>query len=56
MDHELVKLFERSFVKQKLDPLARGHLAGLVLLFHSRSPAALFGLHASLAQDVEPGL
>ena len=56
MDHKLVKLFKRSLVKQKLDSLARGHLSGLVLLFHSCSPTAQFRLYTSLTQDVEPGL
>ena len=54
MHDQLVKLFKRAFVKQKLDPLARGHLSGFVLLFNSRSAATLLSLRTSLAQNFQP--
>src|SRR6185369_5682374 len=53
MDHELVKLFERSLIEQKLDALTRGHLSSLVLFFDARGAAALFRRRATLAQHVE---
>ena len=55
MHDKLVKLFEGALVEQELDPFARGHLSRFVLLFNSSRAAALFGQHASLAQDFEFG-
>jgi hypothetical protein len=55
MDHELVKLFKRAFVEQKLDALARRHLSGFVLLFDTSATAALLSFNASLAQCLQPG-
>src|SRR6185437_5562062 len=53
MDHELVKLFKRAFVEQKLDPFARRHLSGFMLFLDTNSAAALLSLGASLAQCFE---
>jgi hypothetical protein len=44
MHDELAKLFKAIFIKQKLDPLARGHLVRGVLLLDARRPAAGFRL------------
>src|SRR5262249_40657518 len=41
--HQLVGLFERAFIEQKLDAFARRHLAFLVLALASLRTAALFG-------------
>src|ERR1044072_7891746 len=40
MDHELVKLFERTFIQQKLDAFASSHLSCVVLLLHTSAAAA----------------
>ena len=50
--HELVQLGERSGVQQKLQPLARGELARLVLLRDALGAAAELGL---ALEGVQPG-
>ena len=50
MDHELVKLFKRTFIEQKFDSLSRRHLSCCVLFLDARGAAALFGVEASLAE------
>jgi hypothetical protein len=51
---QLVKLFKRTFVEQKLDALARGHLSGGVLLLDARYAAACFRLGTAFAPRFEP--
>jgi hypothetical protein len=46
---QFVKLFKRTFIKQKLDAFARGHLSGRVLLLDARGAAALFRLRTAFA-------
>src|SRR5262249_50228160 len=54
MDHELVKVFKRSFVEQEFDALTRRHLSCFVLLLNTSSAATLLGRKASLSKSLQP--
>ena len=49
MTNQLVHLFERAFVEQQIDTLARRELAFLVLPLHAPRTAAGFGIGAATA-------
>ncbi len=53
MRHQLVELFERAFVEQQFDALARGELAFLVLAGAAFRSAALLGGVAAPAEFCE---
>ena len=44
MLNQLIELLKRTFIQQELDALARGQLAGRVLLLDACGAAALLGL------------
>ena len=52
MHDELVKLFKRALIEQKLDSFARGHLAGSVLLLDAFGAAAFFSLRGSFFRSI----
>ena len=49
---ELVRLFERAGVEQQVDALARGELAGVVLLAYPVSAAAQFRETLELGETI----
>src|SRR5215213_6433911 len=53
MDHQLVKLFEGTFIQQELDAFASSHLSCVVLLLHTSTTAACLRQHAALAEDLQ---
>jgi hypothetical protein len=48
-----VKLLKAFVIQQELDPLARSHFAGGVLLLDARGATALLGLLLSIAKLIE---
>src|SRR5258705_4240868 len=55
MHHEFAKLFKAVLVQQEVDPLARGHLIGRMLLLHALGSATLFRLQRTFSQNFEFG-
>ena len=52
---QLVEFLKRAIIKEKLNALARRHLAGGVLLLNARRAAACFGFLLALAELIELG-
>jgi hypothetical protein len=53
MHDQLVKLFKRPFIEQKLNPFTRGHLSRRVLFLDTGFAAALLSAGAALTQCLE---
>ncbi len=53
MDHELVKLFERTVIQQELDAFASRHLSRVMLLLHTSVATACLRLNAALPQGLQ---
>ena len=56
MDDQRIQFLERARVEQRVDPLARGQLAGRVLLFDAFDTPALPGSGVRGADRLEAGV